>query len=175
MEKEIWKDIPNYEGYYQVSNLGRVKSLRRTYWCKRNESYSIRKGRILKQRKTKAGYYGFSLCKNGVKKTFTTHKVVCMAFLNHKPCGYKLVVDHIDCDKENNNINNLRIVTARFNSSRNRRRNNKYQFIYWLDKRSEYMLRMTVNGSQRTIGYYKNVSNAIIDKNRIKSNNFIII
>ena len=120
------------------------------------------------------GYFGVSLCKNCVSKSFTTHQLVAMAFLNHKPDGHKLVIDHIDENKENNIVENLRIVTQRFNLSRKKRGKNKFQYIYWLYKRREYMLRLSVDGKLKTIGYYKNISNAIIDKNIIKSNNFKI-
>ena len=84
--KEIFKDIPNYEGLYQVSNLGNVKSLnyRRT-----------KKERVLKTVVNGVGYLNVYLSKNGKIKTFTVHKLVCMAFLNHTPNGSKgLVADH---------------------------------------------------------------------------------
>lgn len=79
--EEIWKYINDYEGLYQVSNYGMVKSLK---FC--NE-------RILKAGKDKKGYLSVILCKDGVKKTFKVHRLVAEAFIpnpENKPC-----IDHI--------------------------------------------------------------------------------
>jgi hypothetical protein len=70
---EIWKDVPNYDGFYQVSNLGNVKS-----FYKKNE-------KILKQGINRYGYKFVSLSKNNKQKTIKTHQLVAMAFLNHTP------------------------------------------------------------------------------------------
>ena len=91
---EIWKDIPKFEGYYQVSNFGRIKSLSR---------YQSKKERILTQSKTNHGY--LSVCLSVVdKKRYQTHQLVAICFLNHKPCGLEKVVDHKDNDRINNNL-----------------------------------------------------------------------
>ena len=73
--KEIWKDIKDYDGIYQVSNLGRVKSLK------------FSKERILKDYVDTRGYLNLSLNKNGKKKTYRVHKLVAVAFLGHEPCA----------------------------------------------------------------------------------------
>ena len=96
MTKEIWKDIVGHEGRYQVSNKGRVKSLK------------FGKERIMKQSLNSAGYPILNLCKEGKRKTFQVHQVVAIAFLNHVPDGNKLVVDHRNNDKINNSLSNLR-------------------------------------------------------------------
>ena len=72
---EIWKDIPNYEGLYQVSNLGKIKSLERFT----DDGHHV-KEKILKQSFAK-GYLKVNLCKNGLKKTICVHKLVAQAFL----------------------------------------------------------------------------------------------
>lgn len=103
---EIWKDIKGYEGKYQVSNLGRIKSL----------NYNrTGKEKILKEIKNKHGYLETTLCKNGKRKTLKIHRLVCQAFL--EDYSEELEVDHIDTNKENNNLTNLRMCTRKENSN----------------------------------------------------------
>lgn len=120
MQNEVWMDIPNYEGLYQVSNLGNVKSLPKKWISGKN---LIRKhdGGLMKQRIPKSiKYYVVTLRANNKPKTFTVHQLVAMAFLNHIPCGHKLVVDHINNDKTDNRLENLQIVTNRFNLNKSK-------------------------------------------------------
>jgi hypothetical protein len=116
-EKEIWKDVVGYEGLYQVSNLGRVKSLDRIV-IDSGKYDRIRKfrGLVLKPKINKQGYYTVNLSKNNKKKTFKMHQLVAIYYLNHTPCGHDLVVDHIDNNALNNYYKNLRIVTQRRNT-----------------------------------------------------------
>lgn len=103
MENEVWKDIPNYEGLYQVSNLGRVKSLSKN--IKGRNYKEIIKVPSLGGK----GYYRLPLCKNGKNKYFYIHRLVAKAFIpnfNNKP-----TVDHIDRNKLNNEVSNLRWAT----------------------------------------------------------------
>lgn len=103
--QEIWKDIKGYEGLYQISNLGRVKSLVRK---------RVLKERILKPKKKNSGYLFVCLCKNGELKYFHIHRLVAIAFIvNQKN---KSQINHKDCNKENNNINNLEWVTPKENN-----------------------------------------------------------
>ena len=103
--EEIWKDIQGYEGKYQVSNLGRVKSL-----IKDNNI-------ILKQKKNSRGYMQVGLYSNKLKKTYRVHSLVAIAFLNHVPCAVKRVINHKDLNKDNNKLSNLEIISARENSA----------------------------------------------------------
>lgn len=98
--EEIWKDIPNYEGLYQASNLGRIKSLPRKY--KPNES-------ILKPQK-RNGYLKVELCKQD-RKQYSVHRLIMMTFFGNS----KLNVNHIDGNKHNNNLENLEYCTQREN------------------------------------------------------------
>jgi len=126
--KEIWKDIPDYEEYYQVSNYGRVRSKDRTIKSK-DGYYQNFKSKILNLYISNVGYCLYKLYKNGFGKAYSAHALVAMAFLDHTPCGYKLVVDHIDRNKKNNKLTNLKLISHRENTSkgiRKRKKSSKY-------------------------------------------------
>ena len=113
--EEIWRDIKDYEGLYQVSNMGRVKSLGR--WSNRQKNgvsfpYFI-KEKILKNRKIKGGYYIVGLCKDKISKDYRVSRLVAEAFIPNP--DNKLFVDHIDTNPLNNFSNNLRWVTQKEN------------------------------------------------------------
>lgn len=98
--EEIWKDIPGYEGLYQVSNKGSVRSLN---WG--NHGFV----RNLYLKKQNRGYRHVELAKNGTKKSFTVHRLVATAFIPN-PNNYK-TINHIDEDKTNNSVENLEWCT----------------------------------------------------------------
>ena len=103
---EIWKDIVEYEGLYQVSNLGNVKSL--------HDRYGNYRERLLKPIKRKDNYLCVDLHKNGKRKTYLVHRLVAETFLT-KIDG-KNHVDHINSDRQNNNVNNLRWCNQKENN-----------------------------------------------------------
>lgn len=105
-----WKDIKNYEGLYQVSTDGRVRSCDR-YITYKNGVIRFHKGKEMKLGKDRYGYYMVNLS----NRTYSVHRLVAQAFIpnpDNKPC-----IDHIDCNKTNNNVNNLRWVTHKENSN----------------------------------------------------------
>lgn len=106
--EEKWKDILGYEGLYQISNLGRVKSLERTDSLNR-----IVEEKILKPRKDKGGYLMVNLSKDGKLKTFKVHRLVALHFLPN-PNNYT-EVNHIDENKENNAVSNLEWCDRKYN------------------------------------------------------------
>lgn len=106
---EIWKDIPEYEGYYQISNLGRVKSLARKRKNNPNAYYET-KDIILKPYAKNKRYYGIYLMKNNTKRYFLIHRLVAEIFVPNP--SKKVQVNHIDGNKENNCASNLEWVTA---------------------------------------------------------------
>lgn len=103
---EIWKDIKGYEGLYQISNYGRVKSLG-------NGNSNNSKERILKPAKLKDGYLYVILSKQGKRKGFKIHRLVAQAFIEN-PNNYPQV-NHKDEDKTNNNVSNLEFCTPKYN------------------------------------------------------------
>ena len=119
MENEIWKDIPGYENLYQVSNLGRVKSLERIVKRIVNNDRHVSE-RIMKLSMC-GRYLQVGISKSANVKMASVHVLVAMAFLGHTPCGYKIVVDHINNDPLNNRVENLQIISHRENASKDRR------------------------------------------------------
>ncbi len=109
--KEIWKDIKNYEGLYQISNFGNVKSLEKYRY--NGKKYYTQKEKILKQQVDKNGYKVIVLHRNKEIQAFKIHRLVAQAFIpNPKD---KAEVNHIDGNKANNNIHNLEWVTTKEN------------------------------------------------------------
>ena len=112
--KEIWKDIKDYEGHYQVSNLSRVRSLDR-YIKGKGHSLQFKKGRILKPTKDRYGYLQVTLCKNNIKKEYKVHRLVAEAFIDN-PDNLPQV-NHRDENKLNNNVDNLEWCSAKYNTN----------------------------------------------------------
>lgn len=112
MQNEIWKPVPGYEGQYEVSNLGRVKSLARFVPAKSNGVRPV-KEKILQQCVIK-GYCNVILCKNGKShKHGLVHRLVAQAFIPNPE--NKPNIDHLDCNPLNNCVNNIRWCTQKEN------------------------------------------------------------
>jgi len=115
---EIWKDIKDYEGYYQVSNLGNVKRLETLTKCFDNGktvAYRKVKEKLLKQLKTSNGwYYAVALSKESKVKMISTHRLVADAFIPN-PNNYPLVM-HKDNNGHNNDVSNLKWGTHKMNN-----------------------------------------------------------
>ena len=104
-EKEIWKDIEGFEGYYMVSNLGNVKSLG-------NGNSNNSKERILKPWKDSNGYHQVKLYKDGKRKIYAVHRLVAQAFIQFVPQeGVMYDIDHRNTDRTDNRAINLCWVT----------------------------------------------------------------
>jgi hypothetical protein len=138
MQEEVWKEVPGYEGLYNVSNLGRV--------------YSYKTKRVLSTPINSVGYKVVNL-KRG--KQFKIHCLVAMAFLNHKPSGFKMVVDHIDNDKSNNNVANLQVISNRRNLKKDRKNDtSKHLGVSFNAKNKKWVARIYFNGSNLYLGSY---------------------
>lgn len=116
-QKEEWRDIGGYEGYYQVSNYGRVKSLERLVHCKNRAPYRIKERYIKTNPRAIGNYCNLGLNKGGIKTNKYLHRLVAEAFILKPSDTLKLEVNHIDGDKLNNTIDNLEWVTAKHNNN----------------------------------------------------------
>ena len=112
MKNEEWRDVVGYEGRYQVSSMGRVKSLERKvrHW---RGGERIQKERILKPSNDRRGYLLVSLCDGEKRKTFSVHRLVCQAF--HENPDNKPQVNHINEIKTDNRACNLEWCTCKQN------------------------------------------------------------
>lgn len=128
MEHEIWKQINGYEGLYEVSNLGNVRSVERRVWSR--GFYITLKGKPKKYVIDKRGYCIVFLSKDGVEKNYRVHRLVANAFV---PNPYnKPEIDHINTNKLDNRSENLKWVTSKENSANTISR--KKQLDSWNDE-----------------------------------------
>lgn len=155
-QEEIWKDIPGYEGLYQVSNLGNVKSLERIV-LKNGKYPFLSKGKILKNNNIGKGYLVVFLSKNGNVKMFQIHQLVAIAFLNHIPNGHKIVVDHINNIRSDNRLENLQTITNRENLSKDKKGGtSKYVGVSWNKAMKKWKSQIRINGNRKHLGYFEN-------------------
>jgi hypothetical protein len=160
---EIWKEIPGLKSYYFASNLGRVYSISRSFnFPMRNGENQIRTtpGRILNQMLTPGGYLRVQISVDGYKRKYYTHVLIADAFLE-KLYG-KILVNHIDGNKENNTIDNLERVTHRENSLHSHLQKTKTGIpgIYFHPTRNRYQGAILFNGKRHQIGDHKTLDEA---------------
>lgn len=128
---ENWKPVLGYEGYYEVSDMGRVRSV--THKMKsgiKHNDYVTSSGRILKQNKKRSGYCTVDLCMEGHIKTVLVHRLVATAFYP-KLCGDS-EVNHINCNKADNRACNLEWCTP----SQNKKHAAEHNLYYNPNKKS---------------------------------------
>lgn len=124
--EEIWRDIPDFKGYYQASNLGRIRSVTRKARVKilHNDFRTI-KERIISPATTKDGYLKVSLSKNHKRYYFKVHRLIAITFIPN-PNNYP-VINHKDENKQNNCVDNLEWCSIKYNcnyGSRNKKISN---------------------------------------------------
>ena len=115
LAQEQWRDVDGYDGMYQVSDLGRVRSLK------------FGKVRVLRPGKHRQGYLQVALCQDGKQKSVYVHRLVAQAFIENDD-ETKTLINHIDECKQNNRFWNLEYCTASYN--------NAYNDLYWKRKGS---------------------------------------
>lgn len=115
LENEIWMDVKGYEGYYAISNMGRIKSFSRLVTFG-DKTRRIR-DRILKASKRPDGYYVVGLGVDGVTHWFNLHRIVAEHFIHNDDPINKNDVDHINRNPEDNRVENLRWTTRKENNN----------------------------------------------------------
>lgn len=165
---EIWKDIFGYEGLYQVSTLGRVKSLPKGNYLK---------NRILNPYIPSHGYRTVGLRLNGKTILITVANLVARTFLNHKPCGKKIVVDHIDNNRLNDNLSNIQLISHRKNVSKDiKNKSSKYTGVSFCKKTQKWYSSIRINGKTKNIGLYENeIEASEAYQNKLKEINYVRI
>ena len=148
---ENWKNIDG-DNRYQVSSFGRVKS------------YVYLKERVLKAYKNRKGYLTVDIYRNKQRYSIQVHQLVAIAFLNHKPCGMDIIVDHIDGNILNNHLSNLQLTTNGENVRKQRKRPNatsKYVGVSFCKLSNKWKAQIQINKKKKHIGLYKSQLEAI--------------
>lgn len=141
---EIWKPIKCFDGY-EASNMGNIRSLK---WNKIRTLKAIFDGK---------GYLQVRLYKNGKPKTRKIHQLIAEVFLNHKPCGFEFVVNHIDFNGLNNKIDNLEIITQRENANKKHLKSTSiYTGVCWIKNRNKWRAEIRTKNKSKSLGYFIN-------------------
>ena len=156
IETEIWKDILGYEGFYQVSNFGNLKSLSRKVNNKHG-TFTLKKEKKLKPSNDKDGYQIIGFLKNGLRKMYRVHFLVCEAFLTEKPFS-SYVIDHIDNVKTNNKFSNLQYISNRQNLIKDIKNKHNTLGVYSNNKR--YSSKIFIDGVRIYLGSFKTAEEA---------------
>lgn len=168
MQQEIWKVVNGYEGIYEVSNLGRVKSIGREVLRGKNHLYQT-KTRILSL-STSGRYQHIRLYNNGTSKRFYIHHLVCFVFLGYERKDSKIVVDHINNVGTDNRLVNLQVITQRENLSKENRGNSKYTGVHFYKRDKKWMAYISINSKRKHLGYFDNEYDAHLEYKRALSN-----
>lgn len=113
MITEIWKDVPGFERIYQVSNLGNVKSLKRTFWretIKRRAHWITLNEKLLNPQKDGVGYLHVRLAKNKRYTLWKVHQLVASTFLNYNRKDKETEVHHLNSVRTDNRLENLEVI-----------------------------------------------------------------
>ena len=154
MMEEEWRDVKGYEGSYQVSDQGRVKSLARVVIKSGGKSLRL-KERMMTGSPNNSNYLHVTLSKEGDQQSLGIHKIVAVAFIGHIPKGYIIVVDHINKNNRDNRPSNLRSVTQRANLSRRTLTSSIYTGVSWFERDKSWHSRIYHNGKNLYVGKFK--------------------
>lgn len=138
---ENWVKVKGNEDYL-VSDMGFVRSF---------------KGGVLTELKThkrKDGYYEVKLTKDGISKTQTVHTLVVKSFMDYDIIDKGLVVDHININRGDNRLSNLRVITHRENISRSKKGTSKHTGVHWSNANNKWVSRIQINKKRVTLGLF---------------------
>ncbi|MDU6360109.1 MAG: NUMOD4 motif-containing HNH endonuclease [Clostridiales bacterium] len=142
---EIWKDIEGYEGLYQISSFGRVKSIERI-----DDNNHLVREKILKQQNNKFGYCTVGLYKNKQQKKFMVHRLVAQAFIPN--VDNKSDVDHINTIRDDNRVDNLRWCTRKENINNEITLKKKKEVRIGFQYTNEQKMRMSKSHKGKGVG-----------------------
>lgn len=171
--EEIWKDIEGYEGLYQISNLGRVKSLER-YIKHYKGGESLHKEKIRRiNLDSLRGYQYIFLCKDGKTKFHRVHRLVANSFIDN-PTNFS-DVNHIDECKTNNNVDNLVWCSTRENTTYSKKnKTSKFVGVSYNYERKKWVAQILFNKKTINLGRFKTEIEAHQTyQNYCKDNNII--
>jgi hypothetical protein len=159
MSKEKWKDIVGYVGYYQISNLGRVKSIER-FITASNGFDRLINGCILKSQII-GGYFTVTLCINHTQKMYKVHRLLAEYFI---PNPLNLPhVNHVDNDQLNNDLSNLEWVSIRENNLHRylfEKTSSKYPGVYYNKEARLFRAQIQVDGKKIYLGKFEDEKEA---------------
>jgi hypothetical protein len=152
MSNTIWKPIPGFEGRYEISTFGKVKSLPKI--VKRGYCFIETKERILINQINGGGYEQVGLSDGNSYRLFRINVLVAMAFLNHDTKS-GLVVDHINKIRHDNRLENLQVITQRQNSSRNIKGHSRFIGVTLHKKSKRWYASIKKDGKSIHLGSFK--------------------
>ena len=174
---QVWQDIPDYEGLYQVSNTGLVKSKARICIHKTGRKQRVTEKILKNSTKKSSAYHVVLLSKGGVATGFKVSRLVAKAFIPN-PNNYK-IVNHIDGNKGNNNIENLEWCTATWNNihafevlKRDRKQTqtikSEHLGIVWDKNRFKWQASLSRNSKDYFVGRFETEEQAFVAREKFK-------
>ena len=152
---EKWKDVPNYEGFYQVSDLGRVKSLPMLKNSSRNTQKTFLTNEKILKKSLSKNYLTVALYSDGKAKSFLVHQLIAITFLKHNPNRKIICVDHINNIKTDNRLINLQLLSPRKNRIKDSSNKTGYTGVKKIKNR--FQARISFNKKILNLGSFKNL------------------
>ena len=165
MENEIWIDVLNYEGLYQVNLIGQVKSLARKVPHPTVGSITVKERILKKYVSPKTGYCYVVLCNEGKTVNKTIHSILMCSFykLNYNADNKYIEIHHIDRNKQNNNFYNLCFVTKRYNQNEKHiGKDLKYKYPNVGKQGDRFISRISIKGVRYVIGKFNTEEEAFL-------------